>query len=131
MVKLYRRNFLIGSFDGQSYRKIIFQLSSEIKAGDVINLKLIAENRTTVKEGEYSNLGDMQDGEIVGMAFGNPRGGNVDSIEIAKVKVISIQDTQVKLYLRLKASVEELRDFDIDEEFIVTVDKSTMDNKQK
>jgi len=37
----------------------------------------------------------------------------------------------VQIYLRLKALVEEMRDFDIDEEFIVVIDESTLGNKKK
>jgi hypothetical protein len=121
VVRLYRNDFLIGTFDGASYREIVFQIPPDVKSGQKISLRTIPAGRPAKKVGKYDHLAPMKDGEVTAFRFGNPSMGWMKKSEIAKVKIVSIDDTEAVIHLRLKADLEEHWDFDIDEQFTLKV----------
>ena len=75
VVRLFRKDFTIGTFDGQSYYEIVFQLPANYNKGQPIPLVSIPKDRDTITAGEFSELANMEPGEITAFKFGNPMMG--------------------------------------------------------
>jgi len=63
----------------------------------------------------------MRDGEITGFKYGNPRAGQMQQLKEATVKVVSVSGRKAVIHLRLKADLDPVFDFDVDEEFSLDV----------
>ncbi len=121
VVRLYRNDFLIGTFGGGSYYEIVFQIPADVSSGQEVLLRPIPRGRSAKKIGEYDRLAPMKDGEITAFKYGNPMMGWMKGSKIAKVKVISIDDKEAVIHLRLKADLDDSWDFDMNEQFTLKV----------
>ncbi len=129
-VSLSEHNFLVGTFDGVSYYNIVFQLPSDVKEGQTIQLKAIPNKRAAMKINEYTQIASMKDGEVTAFRFGNPMMGWMKKADLASVKIVSIKKSKVVIQLRLKADLHEHLDFDMNEQFTLRVIPSTKKDKQ-
>ena len=131
VVRVYRSDFLTGTFDRASHYEIAFQIPSDTQPGQEISLRPVPSGRSAKQEGEYKRLASMKEGEITAFRYGNPLMGWMKQCKIAKVKIVSIGDTEVVIHLRLKADLEESWDFDMDEQFTLKVTSPTQrENKR-
>jgi hypothetical protein len=130
VVRVYRNNFLIGTFDGASYYEIVFQIPADVSSGQEVLLRPIPRRRPTKKLGEYDRLAPMKDGEITAFKYGNPMMGWMKQSKIAKVKIASVGDKEVVIHLRLKADLDESWDFDMDQQFTLKVISSKNKREQ-
>ena len=131
VVRLFRKDFTIGTFDGQSYYEIVFQLPANYNKGQPIPLVSIPKDRDTIMAGEFSELANMEPGEITAFKFGNPMMGWMKSnggID-ASVTIHEVDRRKARFRLRLKAKLDPRFDFDIDDEFTARVVMIDPDNK--
>jgi hypothetical protein len=130
VVRLYRNDFLIGTFDGASYYEIVFQIPTDVSSGQEVLLRPIPRGRPAKKVGEYDRLAPMKDGEITAFKYGNPMMGWMKQSKIAKVKIVSIGDKEAVIHLRLKADLDDSWDFDMDQQFTLKVTSPTKKREQ-
>jgi hypothetical protein len=121
VVRIYRSDFLIGTFDGLSHQEIVFQLPAEVQPGQAIGLRPIPASRAARVEGEYDRVAPMRDGEITAFKFGNPLMGWMKVSKVSHVKIVSMDDDTVVIHLRLKADLDDAWNFDLDEQFSLKV----------
>jgi hypothetical protein len=121
VVRLYRNDFLLGTFDGASYYEIVFQIPADVSPGQEVSLRPIPKERPAKKIGEYDRLAPMKDGEITAFKYGNPLMGWMKQSKIAKVKIVSIGNKEAVIHLRLKADLDDSWDFDMDQQFTLKV----------
>lgn len=125
VVRLYREDFLVGTYDGRSFYEIAFVLPATAAAGDSFALNPIPEGRSFRRDGKFHRLAEMHPGEIAAMRFGNPSMGWMKSAERATVHIVSIGNHKVVIHLMLKAKLDPDFDFDIDRRFVLQVTEST------
>lgn len=116
VVRIHRSDFLIGTFDGASRYEIAFQIPSDTRSGQEIALTPVPRGRPAKEEGEHLHLASMKDGEITAFKYGNPLMGWMKRSKIAKVKIVSMGNTEAVIRLRLKADLDPSWDFDMDEQ---------------
>lgn len=121
LVRLSRHDHVVGSFDGNSYFKIAFQLPVNVSIGKTVNLRAIPPGRKTRKAPYDYDIADMQDGEITAFKFGNPMMGWMKRAQVASAKVLALDAKQAVIHLKLKAALDPSWDFDIDETFTLAV----------
>lgn len=121
LVSLSRHDHWVGSFDGNSYFKIAFQLPADVSIGKTVNLRAIPSGRKTRKAPYDYDIANMKDGEITAFRFGNPRMGSMKRADVASVKVLSLDAKQAVIHLKLKATLDPDWDFDFDQTFTLAV----------
>jgi hypothetical protein len=122
LVRLSRHDHSVGSFDGNSFYEIAFQLPLDISVGKTMHLRPIPKNRPTRKAQYNYDVAEMRDGEIAAMRFGNPRSGTMTSADVATVKLLSLDAKQAVIHLKLKATLDNPSfEFDFDEPFTLAV----------
>ena len=83
-----------------------------------------------MKKGEDDRLAPMKDGQITAFKYANPLMGWMKQSKIAKVRIVSIDDSEAVIHLRLKADLDEIGDFDIDEQFTLKVTSTNHGREQ-
>jgi hypothetical protein len=121
LVRLSRHDHMVGSFDGNAYFRIAFQLPADISVGKTVKLHAIPPGRKTRKAPHDYNIAEMEDGEITASKFGNPMMGWMKRAEVASVKVLSLDAKQAVIHLKLKAALDPKFDFDFDQTFTLAV----------
>jgi len=121
VVHLYRHEFRTTSSDGQFYYEITLQIPSDVEAGQTIDLRTVPADRPPTIVNEHNRLTSMSDGEITAFKYANPNMGWMRHAEIASVTILSIEDSQAVVRLRLKADHDRHPEFDMDEEFTLSI----------
>ena len=114
LVRLYEYHHVRGSFDGTSYSEIAIQLPADAREGSRFKLQALPS-------GGSDQRAVMKVGQIAAMQFGNPRWGLLGAADDAELRVISIGDAEVVIHLKLKANLEPMFSFDIDEQIRLSV----------
>lgn len=114
---LRRRNFLVGSFDGQSYFEIAFQLPADPVIGEPYVCHPIPVDREAAGETRFSETARMRSGEFTAFRFGNPMMGWMEEAGSATVTILETSSTGMRIHVRLIADLSPHFDLDMDEEF--------------
>jgi len=121
LIRIYQSSFLIGSLDGSSHSEILIQLPDNLEIGRRYTLTAASGSRIT-RTDDYKNvLGNLKEGEVAAYQFGNPMSGDLNKVDLAWVKVLSIGNKTASIHLRLKAELEPTFTFDIDEQYAVGI----------
>lgn len=121
VVRLYREDFITGSFDGLSHEEIVFVLPSSARAGDSFDLKPVPPDRPTRGKGLFDRLAPMEIGEITAAAFANPSSATMRLPKRATVRVRSLNQRKAVIQLDLKTHLEPGFDMDIDRSYTLKV----------
>lgn len=109
------------TFDGASSLQVSFQMPQDAKSGDVIDFTPIPVDRVSVTmPSEYSDTYTfMLPGEFTAFQFGNPLMDWMPSTSesTARVKILSMTDDSVRVYVTVHAVLPDFMDLDLDREF--------------
>lgn len=128
--RIYRGDFVLGSFDGHSNFEIVFQLPSALKKGQTYRLNTVPKSRPATISGEYGPLAEMGDGEITASRFVNPSAGWMREADEASVEIISLTGTEVVIQLKLRAKLVPEMNFEMNERFTMEIsnpDRAALD----